>query len=94
MAAQRVFGIALSYEDLIDHCHLRHDATTAALGRKPREVSADAGFCRESNLQRSPHAASGATWRRAAPPTAAPTRADAAGSSPARGWPRWRPSSG
>jgi transposase len=26
------------------------DATTAALGRKPREVSADAGFCRESNL--------------------------------------------
>jgi hypothetical protein len=27
------------------------DATTAALGRKPREVSADAGFCRESNLE-------------------------------------------
>jgi transposase len=26
------------------------DATTAALRRKPREVSADAGFCRESNL--------------------------------------------
>jgi transposase len=26
------------------------DATTAALGRKPREVSADAGFCRERNL--------------------------------------------
>jgi hypothetical protein len=26
------------------------DATTATLGRKPREVSADAGFCRESNL--------------------------------------------
>ena len=25
-------------------------AATAALGRKPREVSADAGFCRESNL--------------------------------------------
>ena len=27
------------------------DATTAALGRQPREVSADAGFCRESNLE-------------------------------------------
>jgi transposase len=26
------------------------DATKAALGRKPREVSADAGFCRERNL--------------------------------------------
>jgi hypothetical protein len=26
------------------------DATRAALGRKPREVSADAGFCREDNL--------------------------------------------
>ena len=26
------------------------DATTAALGRTPREVSADAGFCREANL--------------------------------------------
>jgi transposase len=26
------------------------DATTAALGRTPREASADAGFCRESNL--------------------------------------------
>jgi hypothetical protein len=26
------------------------DATTAALGRAPREVSADAGFCREDNL--------------------------------------------
>jgi transposase len=26
------------------------DATTAALSRKPREVSADAGFCREDNL--------------------------------------------
>jgi transposase len=27
------------------------DAAQAALGRKPREVSADAGFCRESNLE-------------------------------------------
>jgi Transposase DDE domain len=27
------------------------DATTAALGRPPREVAADAGFCREGNLE-------------------------------------------
>jgi transposase len=27
------------------------DAATAALGRTPREVSADAGFCREANLE-------------------------------------------
>jgi transposase len=27
------------------------DATTAALGRQPREISADAGFCREANLE-------------------------------------------
>ena len=27
------------------------EATTAALGRKPLEVSADAGFCREANLE-------------------------------------------
>ena len=27
------------------------DGTKAALGRKPREISADAGFCRESNLE-------------------------------------------
>lgn len=27
------------------------DAATAALGRKPREISADAGFCRERNLE-------------------------------------------
>jgi transposase len=27
------------------------DATAAVLGRQPREVSADAGFCRESNLE-------------------------------------------
>jgi hypothetical protein len=30
------------------------DATTAALGRTPREVSADAGFCREAHLKALP----------------------------------------
>ena len=32
--AQRVFGIALGYEDLIDHDQLRHDPVLAALAGK------------------------------------------------------------
>ena len=31
---QRVFGIALGYEDLIDHDQLRHDPVMAVLGGK------------------------------------------------------------
>jgi hypothetical protein len=31
MVAQRVFGIALGYEDLIDHDQLRHDPVLASL---------------------------------------------------------------
>jgi hypothetical protein len=34
MVAQRVFGIALGYEDLIDHDQLRHDPVLAALAGK------------------------------------------------------------
>jgi hypothetical protein len=34
MVAQRVFGIALGYEDLIDHDHLRHDPVLAVLAGK------------------------------------------------------------
>ena len=34
MVAQRVFGIALGYEDLIDHDHLRHDPVLAILSGK------------------------------------------------------------
>jgi Transposase DDE domain group 1 len=34
MVAQRVFGIALGYEDLIDHDQLRHDPVLATLARK------------------------------------------------------------
>jgi Transposase DDE domain group 1 len=34
MVAQRVFGIALGYEDLIDHDHLRHDPVLATLAGK------------------------------------------------------------
>ena len=34
MVAQRVFGIALGYEDLVDHDQLRHDPVLAALAGK------------------------------------------------------------
>jgi hypothetical protein len=34
MVAQRVFGIALGHEDLIDHDHLRHDPVLATLAGK------------------------------------------------------------
>ena len=36
MVAQRVFGIALGYEDLIDHDQLRHDPVLATLAGKLR----------------------------------------------------------
>ena len=32
LVGQRVFGIALGYEDLIDHDQLRHDPVMAVLG--------------------------------------------------------------
>src|SRR5271167_3926032 len=34
LVGQRVFGIALGYEDLIDHDHLRHDPVMAVLAGK------------------------------------------------------------
>ncbi len=34
LLGQRVFGIALGYEDLIDHDHLRHDPVMAVLAGK------------------------------------------------------------
>jgi Transposase DDE domain group 1 len=34
MVAQRVFGIALGYEDLLDHDHLRYDPVLATLAGK------------------------------------------------------------
>ena len=34
MVAQRVFGIALGYEDLLDHDQLRHDPVLATLAGK------------------------------------------------------------
>ena len=34
LVGQRVFGIALGYEDLVDHDQLRHDPTMAVLAGK------------------------------------------------------------
>jgi hypothetical protein len=34
MVAQRVFGIAFGYEDLVDHDQLRHDPVLATLAGK------------------------------------------------------------
>jgi Transposase DDE domain group 1 len=36
MVGQRVFGIALGYENLIDHDYLRHDLVLATLSRQAR----------------------------------------------------------
>ena len=34
LVGQRIFGIALGYEDLIDHDHVRHDPMMAVLAGK------------------------------------------------------------
>ena len=36
LVGQRVFGIALGYEDLVDHDQLRHDPVLAVLARQAR----------------------------------------------------------
>src|SRR5271165_7011391 len=41
LVGQRVFGIALGYEDLIDHDQLRHDPVMAVLGGKLAARRAD-----------------------------------------------------
>jgi transposase len=71
-------------------CSMPPGPRSAASRARSRPMPASAA---RSISPRSPRAASGAISPPAAPPTAAPTRAAAAGSSPARGWPRWRPSS-
>ena len=38
LVGQRVFGMALGYEDLIDHDELRHDPVMAVLTGQPRPV--------------------------------------------------------
>jgi hypothetical protein len=60
MVAQRVFGIALGYEDLIDHDQLRHDPVLAALAGKLRaKRKGCAPLAGKSTLNRLEHAPAG-----------------------------------
>ena len=58
MLSQRIFGIALGYEDIVDHDQLRHDPVLGVLGgtltRKRRDCAALAG---KSTLNRLEHSA-------------------------------------
>jgi Transposase DDE domain group 1 len=57
MVAQRVFGIALRYEDLIDHDQLRHDPVLATLAGKLTARRKDcAPLAGKSTLNRLEHA--------------------------------------
>ena len=57
MVAQRVFGIALGYEDLIDHDQLRHDPVLATLaGKLTAKRHGCAPLAGKSTLQRLEHA--------------------------------------
>src|ERR687884_897201 len=60
LVGQRVFGIALGYEDLIDHDQLRHDPVLAVLAGKLMARRADcAPLAGKSTLNRLEHAPSG-----------------------------------
>jgi hypothetical protein len=57
MVAQRVFGIALGYEDLVDHDQLRHDPVLATLVGKLTAKRQDcAPLAGKSTLNRLEHA--------------------------------------
>jgi Transposase DDE domain group 1 len=57
MVAQRVFGIALGYEDLVDHDELRHDPVLATLAGKLRgKRKGCAPLAGKSTLNRLEHA--------------------------------------
>jgi hypothetical protein len=57
MVAQRVFGIALGYEDLVDHDQLRHDPVLATLAGKLEARRKDcAPLAGKSTLNRLEHA--------------------------------------
>src|SRR5918992_1768711 len=59
MVAQRVFGIALGYEDLVDHDQLRHDPVLATLAGKLTARRTDcAPLAGKSTLNRLEHAPS------------------------------------
>jgi hypothetical protein len=62
MVAQRVFGIALGYEDLIDHDQLRHDPVLATLaGKLEAKRRNRAPLAGKSTLNRLEHAPLGAS---------------------------------
>jgi hypothetical protein len=60
MVAQRVFGIALGYEDLVDHDQLRHDPVLATLaGKLQAKRKSCAPRAGKSTLNRLEHAPAG-----------------------------------
>jgi hypothetical protein len=60
LVAQRVFGLALGYEDLVDHDDLRRDPVLSALlSRFDREDAAPPPLAGKSTLNRLEHAPSG-----------------------------------
>jgi len=62
MVAQRVFGIALGYEDLVDHDQLRHDPVLATLaGKLVASRKGCAPLAGKSTLNRLEHAPLGAS---------------------------------
>ena len=62
MVAQRVFGIALGYEDLVDHDQLRHDPVLATLaGKLVARRKSCAPLAGKSTLNRLEHAPAGAS---------------------------------
>jgi Transposase DDE domain group 1 len=75
LVGQRVFGIALGYEDLIDHDQLRHDPVLATLaGKLAARRSRCAPLAGKSTLNRLEHGAAAASlsqdrsrWRRHLP---------------------------
>jgi hypothetical protein len=64
LVAPRVFGLALGYEDLVDHDTLRRDPILGAmLGKLERRAEALAPLAGKSTLNRMKHAPEGATGR-------------------------------
>jgi len=57
LVGQRIFGLALGYEDLVDHDDLRHDPVLGSLlGRFERDDTAPARLAGKSTLNRLEHA--------------------------------------
>src|SRR3712207_8679295 len=64
MVGQRVFGITLGYEDVLDHDQLRHDPAMAVLAGKLEARRRDcAPLAGKSTLNRLEHGITGARTR-------------------------------